>query len=419
MMVRLGRTLLRLVGWYVAQGETANHRVQPRPLDALSLHQGQSRTRLPQSLSIDTSKTIVSLSHQPESKRRKTPEGDSPSKVTTPISRGRLKPNKFDPDGFLAAPRERKKLWGEGDGRIQLPPASAPRAGHHNNHTRGMASGPARLRAIKEMVIELAKQPVTHPIIQYQLITEAQGIYSGGTARSAKTTTPLTIFPLTLFLSGDIVLDRDPPSGKYPVLQCRTLRAPWAIHKAKIGPPRMGPARHWRNAQAFTREIDRREWDRQGQAEAEISKLPESEQPDRRAAEEKERQDYEVWRAQHIGKASIQGSSPGTGPSPTSSGGDTSTASELPERTPGPVSPGASADSIGSRPSRASPRLNIGFFARVQRRLQNTKHRPRQRNPPRKPQEPGHNGSGTPLSTSNRAPAAPAATQSSPTSSPA
>ncbi|KAL8334540.1 hypothetical protein RB598_009019 [Gaeumannomyces tritici] len=220
--------------------------------------------------------------------------------------------------------------------------------------------------------------------------------------------------PVDVVLSGDFVLDMDLFSSKYAdffVQPGHTYSADGdalfcAIRRAKNKPTRIDPATYWGNANVFTHEIERREWDRQDQADAEISKLPESEQPERRAAEEKKRQDYEVW------KASTQGNSPGTDPSPTSSSGDTGTAGELPARTPGLVSQGTSPSSIDSRPPHASPGLNIGFFAGMQQRLQNTKHPPRQqRNPPREPQEPGHSGNGPPLSTSDGTLAPPTASR--------
>ncbi|KLU82969.1 hypothetical protein MAPG_02036 [Magnaporthiopsis poae ATCC 64411] len=131
---------------------------------------------------------------QHEPKQRRTPDRTSPSKqLATPGSRPRPKGNRSEAQDFVAAPREKKKLWDEGTPPIARLPAAAPasRGGHHNNNPRGMATGPAGRRGMGpsrptgggeppgDMVNELEKEPETRPISQEQLIAEVKGIYSG------------------------------------------------------------------------------------------------------------------------------------------------------------------------------------------------------------------------------------------------
>ncbi|KAL8290867.1 hypothetical protein RB598_006232 [Gaeumannomyces tritici] len=120
-------------------------------------------------------------------KRQKTPEQELSTKQTATPGRGRLKGNnKSDGQDFVGAPREKKKLWGEGDPTIARAPAQASRGG------RAMASmeanrgepGPSSRHVgggepPGEQVNQLQKQPETRPISQDQLIAEVKGIYSG------------------------------------------------------------------------------------------------------------------------------------------------------------------------------------------------------------------------------------------------
>ncbi|KAL8387347.1 hypothetical protein RB595_009970 [Gaeumannomyces hyphopodioides] len=212
--------------------------------------------------------------------------------------------------------------------------------------------------------------------------------------------------PVDVVLNSDFVLDTDLFSRKYSSFFVQRDRTPaadgdalfCAIREVLNNTPE-DSINDWRHASSFTPDIAKGECDRQDQADAEIERLPESEQPARRAAEEKRRQEYETWKKKHTSAAKTQCNSP------------SGTAGVFPSNTADAVNKGTIAGGASPCPPDAFPGSSSRrFIAGARQHLKDIGHTLRKRGKPQQQERHSGNGIGPPTGTSGGTSAMSAAT---------